>query len=77
MRPVAELSRVLGDVGLGQDADETAVVLDDRQPANLVLRHQAQRFVQALLRIDRDDVGRGDVADRRRSADPGPPRSRA
>jgi hypothetical protein len=41
-----------GDIGLGQDSNQLSVFLRDGQPADLVLRHQAQRFIQVLLRID-------------------------
>src|ERR671939_554647 len=54
------------DVGLRQNADEPTVFLDHRQAADLVLRHQAERFVEILLRIDRHEVGRSDLADARR-----------
>ena len=37
-----------------------------RDPAHLVLRHQPHRLVQVLLRVDGDDVGRGDVVRARR-----------
>jgi hypothetical protein len=45
-----------GDVGLSQDSDQTPVLLCDRQPANLVLSHQAHRFIQVLFRIDGHEV---------------------
>jgi hypothetical protein len=45
-----------GDVGLGQDSDQTPVFLCDGQPANLVLSHQAHRFIQVLFRIDGHEV---------------------
>src|SRR5687767_1928411 len=54
-----------GHVRLRHDADELAVLLDDRKAANLVLPHQPQRLVERLLRVDGDEVGRGDVPDRR------------
>src|SRR4051794_15891887 len=44
-----------------EDANETAL-LDHRQAPELVARHQPQRFVEVLLRIDRDEVGGGDLA---------------
>ena len=58
--------RVLRDVGLRDDADELAVLLDDRQAANLVLRHQPQRLVEILIRIDRHEPRRRDLAHGRR-----------
>jgi hypothetical protein len=45
-----------GNIGLGQDSDQTPVFLCDRQPANLVLSHQAHRFIQVLFRIDGHEV---------------------
>lgn len=39
---------MLGHVGLGDDAHEASVLLYDREPAHLVLGHQAERFVQPL-----------------------------
>src|SRR5919204_1150637 len=54
------------DVGLRQNADEPTILLDYRQAADLVLRHQAQRLVEVLLRIDRHEVGGCNLADLRR-----------
>ena len=48
---------VARDVGLRDDADEPAVLLDDREATHLVLRHQPQRLVEVLLRLDRDEFG--------------------
>jgi hypothetical protein len=50
-----------GDIGLGQDSNEAPVFLRDGQPADLVLRHQAQRFIQVLFRIDGHEIARGDL----------------
>src|SRR5687768_18142489 len=36
-----------------------------RQAPHLVLGHQSQALVEILLRIDGDEVARGDLADRR------------
>src|SRR5687768_8300496 len=55
----------LRDVGLGEDPDELSVLLAHGQAPNLVLRHQSRRLLEALLRIDRDDVLRGDLGDGR------------
>ena len=65
MSPVSASSPGLGDVRLGKDADEPAVLLDDRQATNLVLGHQPGGLVDGLLRIDGDDVLGCDVADGR------------
>ena len=40
-----------------------SVLFDHGQATNLVLRHQAQRFVEVLLRVDRDEVRRSNLAD--------------
>src|SRR5438034_5310137 len=53
--------RFLGDVGLGENADHTAVLLDDRQPPDLMRRHQPQRLVEVLLRVDGDRRRRRDL----------------
>src|SRR5246127_3459763 len=53
-----------GDVGLGDDADEPAV-LDDRQPPNLVAGHELKRLVEVSVGLDGDEIPRGDVSDRR------------
>src|SRR5437588_413336 len=45
-----------GDVSLGHKPHESTVFLDHRQSTNLVLCHQAQRFVEVLLGIDRHEV---------------------
>jgi hypothetical protein len=55
----AALVRMLGDVGLRDDADQTAVLFDDRDPPHLVLRHEPKHLVEILLRVDRDEVGGG------------------
>src|SRR6187200_3733799 len=47
--------RFLGDVGLGDDADEAAVLLDDRQPPHLMAGHEAKGLVELLLRVDGDE----------------------
>ena len=52
---------VARDVGLGENAHEPAVLLDDRQAPYLVLRHQPERLVEALGRVDRDQLRRGDL----------------
>src|SRR3954451_16086220 len=57
---------VARDVGLREDPDEPAVLFDDGQAPHLVRRHQAERFVELLLRVDRDEVGGSDLVDRRR-----------
>ena len=64
--PVWRSSAMPRDVGLGDDAHRLAVLLDHRQPPHLVLRHQAKRLVERLLRVDGDEIARGDVADGRR-----------
>src|SRR5581483_8788129 len=56
---------VLGDVRLGDDAHEPAVLLGDRQPPHLVLGHQPQSLVEILLRVDRDEVLRRGLVDLR------------
>ena len=55
----------LGEVGLGDDPDERAVLLDDGQPPELVLAHQTGCLLEALLGIDRDEIARGELADGR------------
>ena len=60
----------LRHVGLREDADELPVLLGHRQAANLVLRHQPRGFLEALLRVDGDDVLRRDLADGRVGALP-------
>ena len=44
------------DVGLSQNSNETAVFLHDGKSTHLVLRHQTQRFVEILLRVDRHEI---------------------
>jgi hypothetical protein len=45
-----------GDIGLGQDSNQAPVLLRDGEPADLVLSHQAQRFIQVLFRIDGNEI---------------------
>ena len=52
-------------VGLGDDADEPAVLLADRQAPDLVPRHEPQRLFERLVGIDRCEVAGHDLADRR------------
>ena len=61
----ALLVEVSCEVGLGNDADEPSVFLDDGQPPNVMLPDQTQRLVKVLLRVDRDQVRRGDLFDLR------------
>src|ERR671936_730423 len=56
-----------GDVCLRQDSDEPTTFLNHRQATDFVLRHQTQRLVEILLRIDRHEVPRRDLADLGRS----------
>jgi hypothetical protein len=53
---------LLGDVGLGQDSNQTPVFLYDGKAPDLVLRHQPKRLVEVLLRVDRDELLGGDLA---------------
>src|SRR5205809_7563262 len=53
-----------GDVGLGNDADEPAV-LDNGQPPNLVAGHELKRLVEVFVGRNTDEVPRVDVSDRR------------
>src|SRR5919198_4442640 len=55
-----------GNIRLRDDADEAAVLLDDRQAPHLVLRHQPERLVQILLRIHDHEARRGDLLHLRR-----------
>jgi hypothetical protein len=50
---------------LSNDADESPIFFDDRQATHLMACHQTQRFVQFLLRVDRDELARCDLADGR------------
>src|SRR5262249_52418036 len=60
--PLLALSK--RDVGLGNDADESAV-LDDGQPPYLVAGHEPERFFEVFVGLDADEVLRVDVSDRR------------
>src|SRR5881396_1421586 len=53
-----------GDVGLGNDADEPAV-LDNGQSPNLVAGHELERLLAVLVRLNADEVPRVDVPYRR------------
>src|SRR5918998_1868175 len=53
-----------GDIGLGNDADEPAI-LHNGQPPNLVAGHELERLFEVFVRLDTDEIPRVDVADRR------------
>src|SRR5918992_5462296 len=53
-----------GDVGLGNDADEPAV-LDNGQPPKLVAGHELERPFKVFVGLNADEVPRVDVPDRR------------
>src|SRR6476661_536795 len=49
------LVRPQRDVGLGDDADEPAV-LDDGQPPNLVAGHESERLFEVVVGLHADEV---------------------
>jgi predicted DNA-binding protein (MmcQ/YjbR family) len=51
-----------GYIRLRDDSDEPAVFFDHGKTAHLVLGHDSQRFIELLLRIDRDDLLGGNLA---------------
>jgi predicted DNA-binding protein (MmcQ/YjbR family) len=53
-----------GNIRLRDDSDEPAVLFDHGKTAHLVLGHDSQRFVQILLRIDRDNLLGSNFANR-------------
>src|SRR5262249_56179451 len=56
------LREVAGQVSLADYADYPLIV-DYRQAADLVLRHQLQDLVGVRCRVDRDGFGPGELAD--------------
>ena len=54
--PRLRVGCVQRDVSLGDDSDQLAVLLDDRQTTHLMSCHQPERFVEVLLRIDGDEL---------------------
>src|SRR5438105_5751622 len=44
------------DISLRDDTDELAVFFDHGETAHVVLGHDSQRFIEILLRIDRDNL---------------------
>jgi predicted DNA-binding protein (MmcQ/YjbR family) len=54
-----------GDIRLRDDTDEPAVLFDHGKTAHLVLGHDSQRFIEILLRIDRDNVLRSNFSNGR------------
>src|SRR5205814_6640061 len=45
-----------GNIRLRDDTDEPAVFFDHGKTAHLMLGHDSQRFIEILLRIDRDNL---------------------
>jgi hypothetical protein len=54
-----------GNIGLGENSNQPTV-FDDRQTANLVLRHQLECLVEVAVGLDCDRVGRRNLAHWRR-----------